>query len=130
LTHEKTQGAPAQPWGNGRRYFLLLRDKRGREKKLLAADLTATGGGMHLERWELNRQGRKKVLSAYFLINILGHDLDHWAHYDLSSGEKLEGFKGAAELEEERRRIAQEAAERDQKPKIVINASGTEKRIG
>lgn len=61
LVYEKAQGDPTQPWGNGRKYFLLLRDGRGREKKILAADFTATGGGMHLERWEINRLGRKPV---------------------------------------------------------------------
>jgi hypothetical protein len=130
LIYEKEQGDPTQPWGNGRKYFLLLRDGRGREKRILAADLTTTGGGMGLERWEINRQGRKRVFSAYFVINSLGHDLDQWAHYDLSSGQKLKGFKGAMELEEERQQALEEAQKRNQRPKIVVNARGDEKRVG
>jgi len=130
LVYEKAQGDPTQPWGNGGKYFLLLRDGRGGERRILAADFTATGGRMHLARWEINRQGHKRVFSAYFVINSLGHDLDQWAHYDLSSGKKLKGFKGAAELEEERQRAVEEARKRDQRPKIVVNARGEEKRVG
>ena len=130
LIYEKAQSDPAQPWGHGGNYFLLLRDGRGRERRILAADFTATGGGMHLARWEINRQGRKRVFSAYFVINSLGHDLDQWAHYDLSSGKKLKDFKGLTESEEERQRAAEEARKRDQRPKIVVNARGEEKRVG
>lgn len=130
LMYEKAQGDRTQPWGQGGKYFLLLRDGRGREKRILAADLTITGGGMHLERWEINRQGRKRVFSAYFVVSILGHDLDQWAHYDLSSGKKLKEFKGATELEEEHQRAAEEARKRDHRPKIVVNARGEEKRVG
>lgn len=130
LMHEKAEGDRTQPWGQGGKYFLLLRDGQGREKRILAANFTATGGRMRLERWEINRQGGKRVFSACFAVSILGHDLDQWAHYDLSSGKKLKEFKGATELEEERQRAAEEAQKRDQRPKIVVNARGDEKRIG
>ncbi|GEM_PF-2398577 len=129
LVYEQAQGDPTQPWGRGRKYFLLLRDERGCEKKIMAADFSATGGGMRLERRELNRQGRKKILSDYFVMNSLGHDLDQWVHYDLRTGKKLAGFKGAGELADEQQRATEEAQKRDQRPKLVINARGDEKRV-
>lgn len=130
LSYEDVQGDPTQFWGHGRKYFLVLSDKRGREKKILAADLSETGGGMRLERWEVNRQGTKSVLSVYFEINILGHSLNQWLHYDLRNGEMLKGFKGLAQLAEERQRELAEARKRDQRPRVVVNARGEEKRVG
>lgn len=130
LIYEQGQGGPNALWGNGRRYFLHLRDNKGCEKKILAADLSTTSGGMGVERWEINRQGRKKVLSVYFVMNILGHDLDQWVHYDLRNGEVLKDFKGQMQLQEEHLRESEEARKCEKRPKIVVNAKGEEKPIG
>ncbi|GAB4488392.1 MAG: hypothetical protein Fur0016_00790 [Anaerolineales bacterium] len=47
-------------------------------------------GGMTLVNYEINKNGDgHDVLSAFLYVNIMGHDLDQWIHFDLETGQQL-----------------------------------------
>ncbi len=49
-------------------------------------------GSMTLVNYELSQNGKRPVLSAFFYVNIMGHDLDQWIHFDLETGEQIPNF--------------------------------------
>ncbi len=49
-------------------------------------------GSMTLVNYEINQDGKRRVLSAFFYVNIMGHDLDQWIHFDLESGEQIPNY--------------------------------------
>lgn len=55
-------------------------------------------GSMTLVNYEVKQIGGRDVLSAFFYVNIMGHDLDEWMHFDLAAGEQisLDGSKQPA----------------------------------
>lgn len=46
-------------------------------------------GSMTLVNYEVNQDGGRDILSAFFYVNIMGHDLDQWIHFDLATGEQI-----------------------------------------
>lgn len=85
-------------------YSLRVHDESGkaRDRLLFVADLTHSTGGFTLDRWRINRLARRPILSAFLFVNLLGHDLDQWVHYDLETSEKLDRER-AARIEEDMR---------------------------
>jgi len=49
-------------------------------------------GSMTLVNYELNQDGQRRVLSAFFYVNIMGHDLDQWIHFNLETGEQIPNY--------------------------------------
>jgi hypothetical protein len=50
-------------------------------------------GGMTLVTYEISRDGGgRNILSAFFYVNIMGHDLDQWIHFDLATGEQIPDY--------------------------------------
>lgn len=50
-------------------------------------------GGMTLVNYEISRDsGGRNILSAFFYVNIMGHDLDQWIHFDLATGEQIPDY--------------------------------------
>lgn len=48
-------------------------------------DMSATTG-MTMVKWKASTRKRdkdKRVIGVYFLISIMGHELDQWRYYDL-----------------------------------------------
>jgi len=47
-------------------------------------------GSMTLVNYEISQnENGHEVLSAFFYVNIMEHDLDQWIHFDLVTGENL-----------------------------------------
>ncbi|GEM_PF-3108590 len=45
--------------------------------------------GMLMQKWKLSTRKRdkgKRVIGVYFLVSIMGHELDQWRYYDLDLG--------------------------------------------
>jgi len=52
-------------------------------------------GSMTLVNYEISRNGNgHDILSAFFYVNIMGHDLDQWIHFDLATGEQMPNYIG------------------------------------
>ena len=70
-------------------------------------------GGMTLVNYEISRDsGGRNILSAFFYVNIMGHDLDQWIHFDLATGEQIPDYNNprqAAGLFPEHDRIESDA---------------------
>lgn len=64
---------------------------------LLSGDVERTfylarikNGSMTLVNYEVSKNSEgHAVLSAFFYVNIMGHDLDQWIHFDLTTGEQI-----------------------------------------
>jgi hypothetical protein len=112
-------------------YHLLLHDENGMEQRIDIARIDF--GGMTLVNYEVSRHGEQQILSAFFYINIMGHDLDQWLHFDLGTGARIEDYinpmqvanrkpeKDRIETEEDRKFVAD-------KLKIIVNRWGEEKK--
>jgi hypothetical protein len=48
------------------------------------------GGGFGLERRAIEQQEGRDVIRVYLSANLLGHDVDQWATYDLETGERID----------------------------------------
>jgi hypothetical protein len=113
-------------------YTLLVRGDDEVERRIEVARITQ--GGMTLVNYEVSQRGEQQVLSAFFYINIMGHDLDQWLHFDLETGARIEDYinpmqaanrrpeKDRVETEEDRRLVAD-------KLKIIINRWGDEREV-
>lgn len=75
-------------------YHLKVIEKSGKlpEKMILVAELKRFGGGFSLIKWKLNWNDDRPIISVYLEANIMGHELDQWAHYDWETGERLMDF--------------------------------------
>jgi hypothetical protein len=73
-----------------RDYHLFVRDDDGAEKRIEVARIDH--GGMRLVGYEASWRGDDRILSAFFCISILGHELDQWLHFDLRTGRQVMGY--------------------------------------
>jgi hypothetical protein len=46
-------------------------------------------GGMTLVNYEFSQNEEQEILSAFFYVNIMGHDLDEWMHFDVETGAQV-----------------------------------------
>lgn len=97
----ETENERGRPYS---KYELLISDISGErpDRLIEIADLSKMGGGLHLSQWEINWKDDKPIISLYFVMSSMGHDLDQWAHYDWETGERIKGFKSSRELSENR----------------------------
>lgn len=91
-------------------------------------------GGMTLVNYEISSRDAQQILSTFFYINIMGHDLDQWLHFDLETGSKIEDYinpmqaegrkpeKDRVETEEDRKFVAERL-------RIIVNRWGDEKEV-
>ena len=95
---------------------------------------TIKNGGMTLVNYEVSQRGSQRIISAFFYINIMGHDLDQWIHFDLATGEKVDDYINpmqAANKRPEKDRIETEEDKKlvESKLKLIINRWGGEKEV-
>ena len=91
-------------------------------------------GGMTLVNYEVSRRGEQQILSAFFYINIMGHDLDQWLHFDLRTGKRIEDYINpmqAANRKPEKDTIKTEEDRKFMtgKLKLIVNQWGKEKEV-
>lgn len=56
-------------------------------------------GSMTLVNYEVSQNGSgHDVLSAFFYVNIMGHDLDQWIHFDLATGEQIPHYNNPRQV--------------------------------
>jgi hypothetical protein len=113
-------------------YTLVVQQEGGVERRIDLGRIKQ--GGMTLVNHEVSQQGRQRILSVFFYINILGHDLDQWLHFDLDTGARVEDYMNplqAAHQRPERDRIETEADKKfvADKLKLIINKWGAEKDV-
>ncbi len=89
-------------------------------------------GGMTLVNYEIsrNRNGHD-ILSAFFYVNIMGHDLDQWIHFDLTTGEQI---PNAADIRPVVKMQSRQASQEDKhraakKLRLIVEKWGREKNI-
>ena len=52
-------------------------------------------GSMTLVNYDVSQDDSgRNILSAFFYVNIMGHDLDQWIHKDLATGEQVPNYIG------------------------------------
>lgn len=78
-------------------------------------------GSMTLVNYEINQNGKQQILSAFFYVNIMGHDLDEWMHFDLETGEQIHNHadpRQAVGKPAEQNRFKSEAEKREAARKL------------
>ena len=72
-------------------YSLKIHDPSGKypSRTIQLADMGTTLGGITLSDWRITQEDNQSVLSVYLSVNMMGHDLDQWIHYDLMTGKEL-----------------------------------------
>lgn len=72
-------------------YSLKIYDPSGKypSRIIQLADMGTTLGGITLCDWRITQKDNRPVLSVYLCVNMVGHDLDQWIHYDLITGKEL-----------------------------------------
>jgi hypothetical protein len=125
---ERTEVAPYR-WD----YYLIVHGDDGVEKRIEVARIDH--GGMDLVNYETSWRGDDHILSAFFYISILGHELDQWLHFDLRTGRQVMGYvnpmqasgkrpeKDRVETEDDKKLLAE-------KLKLIIDRWGHEKDVG
>jgi hypothetical protein len=74
-----------------RMYSLKINDPSGKypNRIIPLTDMGTTPGGITLSDWKITQDDNQSVLSVYLSVNMMGHDLDQWIHYDLMTGKEL-----------------------------------------
>ncbi len=92
-------------------------------------------GGITLVNYEIsqNRSGHD-ILSAFFYVNILGHDLDQWIHFDLATGEQIPEYANPRQAavkgqEQDRIRPKEDKRQVAKKLRLIVDKWGREKSI-
>lgn len=89
-------------------------------------------GGMTLVNYEISQnENGHDILSAFFYVNIMGHDLDQWIHFDLTTGEQI---PNAAGLRPVVRMQSRQASKEDKSQvakrlRLIVDKWGREKDI-
>jgi len=109
---------------------------------LLSGDVERTfylarikNGSMTLVNYEISRNGDgRDVLSAFFYVNIMGHDLDQWIHFDLATGEQISDYNNPWQSagknpEHNRLKSKEEKRQSAQKLRLILDKWGREKDI-
>lgn len=74
-------------------------------------------GSMTLVNYEISQNGDgHDVLSAFFYVNIMGHDLDQWIHFDLVTGEQIPNYIGPRQKTGKNPELAPSEPRHDQRP--------------
>jgi hypothetical protein len=74
-----------------RMYSLKVNDPSGKypNRTIPLADMGKAIGGITLSNWKVTHHKDQAVLSVCLRVNMMGHDLDQWIHYDLATGKEL-----------------------------------------
>ncbi len=74
-----------------RMYSLKINDPSGKypDRIIQLADMGTTPGGITLSNWKITQDNNQSVLLVNLSVNMMGHDLDQWIHYDLLTGKEL-----------------------------------------
>lgn len=90
-------------------------------------------GGMTLVNYEMSKNGDgHDVLSAFFYVNIMGHDLDQWIHFDLATGEQILNYNNPRQaagksLEYGQAETKNDKSQRAKKLRLIVDKWGREK---
>ncbi len=84
----ETQIDEGEPFYTYSLRVIFLSENRD-ELNIPVADFSRMGGGVRLSKWKIKRRGKQVILSAYYFISAMGHDLDQWIHYDLETGKEI-----------------------------------------
>lgn len=92
-------------------------------------------GGMTLVNYEISQNGNgQDVLSAFFYVNIMGHDLDQWIHFDLATGEQIPHYNNPRQAagkspERNRSEFKDDKRQAVKKLRLIVDKWGMEKDI-
>lgn len=92
-------------------------------------------GSMTLVNYEISKNSDgHDVLSAFFYVNIMGHDLDQWIHFDLATSEQLLNYKNPQQsalrgVPPDRARWREDKHQAAKKLRLIVDKWGREKDI-
>lgn len=92
-------------------------------------------GGMTLVNYEISQDvGGRNILSAFFYVNIMGHDLDQWIHFDLATGEQILNYNNPGQsalkgTEHNPDRRKDDKSQTARKLRLIVDKWGREKDV-
>ncbi len=92
-------------------------------------------GSMTLVNYEVSKNSDgHDVLSAFFYVNIMGHDLDQWIHFDLATGDQILNYNNPRQAagkspEHDQTKLKDDKRQVAKKLRLIVDKWGREKDI-